>query len=105
MTCLVFAVELRANVTLYAKCLRQHLRVYQYREDAVAAVTSAVTAKPVPFTLSSGRAPSSRPQNAQGQSRSGLAAKGHWITDFTPGELRDVEGWHSLTVNCKQFIT
>ena len=62
MTCLVFAVELRANVTLYAKCLRQHLCVYQYREDEVAAVTAAVTATPVPFTLSSGRAPSSDPQ-------------------------------------------
>ena len=53
MTCLVFAVELRANVTLYAKCLRQHLRVYQHKEDTVAAVTAAVlTATPVPFTLS-----------------------------------------------------
>ena len=60
MTCLIFAVELRANVTLYAKCLRQHLRVYQHREDTVAAVTADVltatpailTATPVLFTLS-----------------------------------------------------
>lgn len=64
MTCLVFAVELREHVTLCAKCLSQHLRVYQYKEDTVAAVTdAAITASTRTVDAeSSGSAPSSNPQ-------------------------------------------
>lgn len=47
-------------MTLYAKCLSQHPRVYQYKEDSAAAVTTAVITagtRPV-LAESSGRVPS-----------------------------------------------